>query len=186
MHNNKSVTIKHLERVSYIALGSNLGDRLANLERALKKIDKIRDIKVEKVSSIYITEPIGITKQRNFFNAVVKIKTDLKAEDLLLKLKAIEKSIGRDFNEVRWGPRIIDLDILLYDELVIKQGDVLCIPHVQLKKRRFFIEPLVEIAPDLRYPGENLMLRNLLEKPEVNSQKIRHYLSYNLTSTNWQ
>lgn len=135
--------------VAYIGLGSNLGDRLDNLRRAVVALDS-GDISVRKVSSVYETDPVG-PPQPDFLNAVCEVETKLSAPALLKGLKSIEVGLGRKARERR-GPREIDLDLLLYGNEVINDPD-LKVPHQELTKRTFVLVPLLEVAPDLRLPG---------------------------------
>jgi len=135
--------------VSYVGIGSNLGNRQENCLRAVEILEK-RGIKVQKRSSLYETEPWGFTDQPLFINMVVQIETTLNPNDLLRLLKSIECEIGRQ-DSFHWGPRIIDLDILLYNALVLNEEN-LHIPHPHLHEREFVLRPLNEIAPDVIHP----------------------------------
>ena len=135
--------------VSYIGIGSNLGNRQENCFRALEILEK-RGIKVQRKSSLYETEPWGVKDQPRFVNMVVQIETTLKPNDLLRILKDIETEIGRQ-DSFHWGPRMIDLDILLFNDLVLNEED-LQIPHPYLHEREFVLRPLNEIAPEVIHP----------------------------------
>lgn len=135
--------------LSYIGIGSNLGNRHDNCLHAIELLEK-RGITVQKRSSLYETEPWGVKNQPRFINIVVQIKTTLKPKELLRLLKDIEKEIGRQYS-FRWGPRIIDLDILLFNTLVMNEED-LKIPHPFLHEREFVLRALNEIAPDVIHP----------------------------------
>lgn len=152
--------------ISYVALGSNLGDREKNLKEALKHIAALPETKAIKSSSIYETEPVGEPKQRPFYNAVVKIETSLAPERLLQKLQEIEKAFGRVRKE-KWGPRTLDLDILLYEQQIIAT-DKLTIPHPLMAERAFVLEPLAEIDPEAYHPVLEKtaaeLLRELMDK----------------------
>jgi len=132
----------------YIALGTNLGDRLANLRAALESMPP--QVTVLGESHVYETPPWGYEEQPAFLNMVVKAETDLEPEPLLAYLKQLEVELGREQN-FRWGPRLIDLDILFYDDLVL-HSPPLVIPHPRLPERAFVLVPLVEVAPDLVHP----------------------------------
>lgn len=137
----------------YLGLGSNLGDRLANLRTALSLMEAA-GIRVIKASSLYETEPVG-PAQPDFLNAVCRVRTDLPPHGLLAALKRIEEQVGRVPRE-RWGPREVDLDILLYGTLTVDKPD-LTVPHRELLNRPFVLIPLHEIAPELILPsGEPL------------------------------
>jgi 2-amino-4-hydroxy-6-hydroxymethyldihydropteridine diphosphokinase len=135
--------------VAYIGLGSNLGDREGNLREALALLAELGEV---RASSFRETEPVGVTDQPRFLNAAAEVSTDLPAHDLLDALLAIERDLGRDRSrEERWGPRTLDLDLLLYgDDVIDEQG--LTVPHPRLAERRFVLEPLHELAPDLVLP----------------------------------
>lgn len=135
---------------AYIGIGSNLQNRLANIETAIAKVDESAQCKVQDVSSIYETKPFGITEQNNFYNAAIKIETEIEPKELLHLLKDIEKEMGRK-KIVKWGPRIIDLDILLYDDIILNDEE-LSIPHKEIINRDFVLVPLQEIAPDKIHP----------------------------------
>lgn len=134
---------------AYLSLGSNLGDREANIHKALGLLGET--VRVIRVSSLYETAPIGVTDQGHFINAVALIETDLDPINLLNAINGIEQSVGRVRN-FRWGPRVIDIDILLYDNAVVNTPE-LTIPHPEMMKRAFVLIPLAEIAPDLELPG---------------------------------
>jgi 2-amino-4-hydroxy-6-hydroxymethyldihydropteridine diphosphokinase len=134
----------------FLGLGSNLGDREKNIKEAVRQLQESGIAEDISISSIYETEPEGIKDQPLFLNAILKIETDLSPRDLLNMLQAIERHLGR--KKVRkWGPRIIDLDILLYGDLVMREED-LEIPHPLLAKRLFVLDPLAEIAPETVHP----------------------------------
>jgi 2-amino-4-hydroxy-6-hydroxymethyldihydropteridine diphosphokinase len=136
----------------YLGLGSNLGDKAENLRGALRLLTGARDseITLRAVSSLYRTEPVGYVEQDWFLNAAVHIETRLSPRELLIRLIEVERELGR-VRTVRNGPRSIDLDILLWEDLVVKEDD-LVIPHPRLHERMFVLEPLAEIAPDARHP----------------------------------
>jgi 2-amino-4-hydroxy-6-hydroxymethyldihydropteridine diphosphokinase len=141
----------------YILLGSNKGDRLSNLERAIQQISLHVGI-INQKSSIYETAAWGKTDQSAFLNSVIRIKSKLLPEALLDKLLEIERSIGRLRTE-RWGPREIDLDILFFGDLVIK-SEHLQVPHPAIQNRRFTLIPLAEIAPNFVHP---MLQKNCLQ-----------------------
>ena len=135
----------------YIGVGSNSGDRKKNIFSALELLNKEKDIEIKKCSSIYETLPWGYKNQPKFLNAVWKIRTDVPPEKLLHLLKKIEKRLGRK-KTFRWGPRAIDLDILLYGKRVIKTK-TLVIPPPCISKRDFVLKPLKEIEPGIKIPS---------------------------------
>ena len=160
----KTVSVKILREwhTTYIALGSNIGDSETYLNEAVEKIGQIPTCTVEKVSSYLVTEPYGVTDQPDFLNACLKMRTLLYPEELLKELNRIEKEAGRE-RIIHWGPRTLDLDILLYDDIVLEEDD-LCIPHVEMHKRSFVLEPLAEIAPYKRHPVYGKTVREMLEE----------------------
>lgn len=141
--------------LAYIGLGSNLGDRRTLLERALERLRPLR------VSRIVETEPWGKTDQPRFLNAVAEISTDLEPDALLGRLLDLERELGRVRTE-RWGPRTIDLDLLLYDDREVRTA-ALDVPHPRLAGRRFVLEGLAELCPDRAVPGLGRTVRELLE-----------------------
>lgn len=147
------------EHVIYLGLGSNLGERARNLENALMKIAELACI--EKKSAIYETEPWGFIEQPNFLNQAVKAKTQLLPLELLSALKSIERTMGRT-KSVKNGPRLIDVDILFYDNLVMKT-DQLTIPHPFLTQRAFVLVPLNEIAPNYIHPVNGRRIKKFCE-----------------------
>ena len=136
--------------VAYLGLGSNLGNRKANLDQAVELLKAHPGIQINKVSSYYETEPVGYTDQPDFLNAAVEIETELSPRELLNTVLDIENKMGRK-RTIRWGPRVIDIDILLYGTGQIEE-EGLQIPHPRMMERRFVIEPLSEIAPELKLP----------------------------------
>lgn len=155
----------------YLSLGTNLGDREANLARALSAIEA-ESIRVLARSSIYETEPQDVKDQPWFLNLVAACQTACFPMQLLAVLQRIEREVGRvrRAGAVPKGPRIIDIDMLLYADLVINQPKLI-VPHPRMLQRRFVLEPLVEIAPDLRLPGTGHLARELLRK--VGGQQLR-------------
>ena len=136
----------------YIGIGSNLGDRRANHLEAIERVGQIPDTKVVRASSLYESEPLGNAKTW-FVNSAIEIDTELGAEALLKRLKAIEDAMGRKrVKGKRWGSRIIDLDILLSENEVVDKRN-LRVPHPEMHKRRFVLMPLAELAPHVVHPG---------------------------------
>ncbi len=145
---------------AWIGIGANVGDRLASIRAALAELDALRSTRVSRVSSVYDTAPWGVTDQARFLNAVAEIETALEPRALLDELMAIEARCGRVRHE-RWGPRTIDLDILLFDERVM-ESDALRLPHPRLAQRAFVLVPLAELAPDLVVPALGATVGGLL------------------------
>jgi len=150
----------------YLSLGSNLGDRLNNLRKAISLLPP--KVKVSQQSSIYETEPWGYTDQPTFLNQVIKAETDLEPTSLLAFVKSLETSMGRQ-ESFRFGPRSIDLDILFYDKFVMNTPQ-LTIPHPRIAERAFILVPLAEIAPDLVHPILNKTIQLL--KTNVDSTSV--------------
>ncbi|MGN1387164.1 MAG: 2-amino-4-hydroxy-6-hydroxymethyldihydropteridine diphosphokinase [Bacillus sp. (in: firmicutes)] len=150
-----------MKSVAYISLGSNMDDRLSYLKGAIEELHKDEHISINKISSIYETDPVGYTNQGNFLNIVVKLETDYEAEQLLQKCLQIELELGRE-RKIRWGPRTIDLDILLYNQDNIETDD-LSVPHPRMHERAFVIIPLLEIEPNIELPAMELPLQKVLE-----------------------
>ncbi len=137
--------------VSYIGIGSNVGDRVAFCRAAVEALRNHLETEVDAVSSLYETSPIGGPPQRSFVNMVVRVRTTLDARGLLDAVKAIERQLGREPTEMRWGPRVADLDILTFDDEKLNEPD-LEIPHPRLTRRRFVLIPLLEIDPEAADP----------------------------------
>lgn len=136
---------------AYIAIGSNLGDPVAQAERAIEALKQIPKSEFIAASRLYSSTPMGPHDQPDYINAVVAIKTDLTAIELLDSTQAIEQKQGRVRKEERWGPRTLDLDIILFGNEMI-ESERLTVPHYGMKQREFVLYPLAEIAPDLTLP----------------------------------
>ena len=148
--------------ISFIGLGSNLGKPVDRCLEAIEYLRIIKGLQVLRCSSFYRTEPVGFLDQEWFINAVIEIRTSLAAQELMQELQTIEMRMGRQ-KPVKWGPRVIDLDILLYGQEVI-QTDFLTVPHPELHKRRFVLEPLFEIAPYAIHPAFGVSVAGLRER----------------------
>jgi len=153
----------------YLALGSNQGDRRQNLLDALDEL--AAQVQIERLSSIYETEPAYVTDQTNFFNMVLRGRTSLQPRALLRFAKSVEQRVGRK-EGVRFGPRPIDVDILLYDDLQLDEADLI-IPHPRLAERAFVLTPLAEIAPELVLPGRQETVRVLAQQDGSKGEIIR-------------
>jgi len=148
--------------IVYIGIGSNLGDRRANINRGIDLLNQLKDTKVEKVSSLFETDPQGGPPQGRFLNGALQMATSILPLELLTKLKWIEKRLGRKKTGV-CDPRPLDLDLLFYDDVVIK-GEKLEIPHPRLHQRIFVLRPLAEIAPEMVHPILNKSITRLFEE----------------------
>ncbi|MFC1483202.1 2-amino-4-hydroxy-6-hydroxymethyldihydropteridine diphosphokinase [Candidatus Margulisiibacteriota bacterium] len=146
----------------YIGLGSNLGEREENIKKSIDELSGDEDITLLKKSGIYETVPLGHEEQPHFLNAAVAIQTTLQPYDLLEKLKGIEQKLGRK-QTVKWGPRVIDIDILLYDD-EIHSDDKLTIPHPLMHERYFVLKPLADIAPEVVHPILDETIKELYEQ----------------------
>ena len=147
-----------MEHTVYLSLGSNLGDRSANLKQAIASLRPQMDVKAK--SKVYETPPWGYTEQDKFLNQVVKVKTYLEPEPLLKHLKRLEIALGRKAT-FHYGPRLIDMDILFYDALVLETPQ-LVLPHPHLHERAFVLIPMMDVAPDLVHPVKGKSIRELL------------------------
>lgn len=138
--------------LAYIGLGSNLGDREQTIRRALERLGADREIDVVAVSSLRETDPVGYVDQPRFLNGVAALRTTLDPQELLARLQAVENDLGRDRSRPRFGPRTIDLDLLLFGSEQIDEPE-LVVPHPRLAERRFVLEPLFELESGLEVPG---------------------------------
>lgn len=162
--------------LAYIGLGSNLEDPAKQIQLAVDAIKLIPESAIKNVSSLYFSRPMGPQDQPDYMNAVLALETNLSPLALLDQLQAVENQAGRVRKDNRWGPRILDLDILLYDNLVI-DSERLTVPHYGLKAREFVLLPLAEIAPSLQLPdGTNIKL--LSQQVDSNGLKIYGNLRY--------
>jgi 2-amino-4-hydroxy-6-hydroxymethyldihydropteridine diphosphokinase len=158
-----------MSEIAYLSLGSNLGAREKNLREAIGRLGDIA--RVTSVSPFYETEPVEFTDQAWFLNCAVAIKVDQTPMQLLCELLRIEQEMGRRRVQKK-GPRTIDMDILLYDELIVNTAD-LTIPHPAMHERRFVLEPLAEIAPAALHPVFNKTVQELLEDLPCGGQQVR-------------
>ncbi len=141
-----------MKATAYIGLGANLGNREETLRRALDLLDAREDSVVRAVSKFRETDPVGYLDQPPFLNGAARLETGLPPRELLAVLLDVERELGRDRSGPRFGPRTVDLDLLLYDEVELDE-EGLTVPHPRLHERRFALEPLAELAPGLLIPG---------------------------------
>ena len=147
---------------AYVGVGANLGDREATIGRAIDLLGADPGIEVAAVSRLRETDPWGQVEQPRYLNGVVELETRLEPRALLDVLLSVEQALGRDRTGERWGPRTIDLDLLVHGEVVLDEPG-LTVPHPRLTERRFALEPLAELAPDLVLPGQSATVQALLD-----------------------
>lgn len=145
---------------AYISIGSNIGDKEENIKTSIKKIEGIKEVKISKISKIIDTDPWGYEDQEAFKNSAIEIITFLEPKELMTNLLNIEKEMKRE-RVIKWGPRIIDLDIILFDDY-ITSDDYVTIPHPRMEEREFVLKPLCEIAPNLIHPLKRERIFRLL------------------------
>lgn len=156
---------------AYIGVGSNIGNKMMNCKNGIDALTKTNKIQIKEWSRFYKTEPVDYKNQDWFINAVVKIETTLDPFQLFKKLKRIERDAGRVDGSVRFGPRVLDLDILLFDD-VVTHASGLIIPHPRMHKRRFVLKPICDIAPKVIHPVFKKNMRDLLDVLDENGQRI--------------
>ncbi len=155
-------------RIAFLGIGSNQDDPLSQCLRAVKEIAALENVRLLRTSSWYHTDPVGFERQERFVNAVAEVRTVRGPHDLLKALQGIESAMGR-VREIKWGPRIIDLDILLFGQEIIGD-DHLVIPHPELHRRRFVLVPLNEIASYAIHPLFGITMKGLLDRLEDRSE----------------
>lgn len=163
-----------MRHIAYISVGSNLGDRLVNCQNGIDSLTRAEDAVLIKQAPFYITEPVDYEDQNWFINSVVQIETVLDPFQLFDMLKAIEGEGGRTDTGVRFGPRTLDLDILLFDELVIA-SPALEIPHPRMHKRRFVLKPMCDIDPEVVHPVSKTDMKTLLNSLGDDGQRVVRY-----------
>lgn len=147
----------HSEKNAYIGLGSNVGEREEYLRRAVLALQESPGVRVTDLSALYETDPVGYTRQGAFLNMAARVKTTLKPEDLLSRMLQVERNLGR-VRHIRWGPRTIDLDLLLYDHTAMK-SEYLTLPHPRMLERAFVLVPLADILRPGTYPFVDAAIR---------------------------
>ena len=160
-----AVEIERSWHEAYLSIGSNIGNKEHNLNEAIKKMKEFKEIRVEKISSFIVTEPWGYTDQDEFLNGALKIKTTFSPKELIKALLSIESEMKRK-RVIKWGPRIIDLDVIFYDDLLSDDEEII-LPHPRMEEREFVLKPLSEIAPNKIHPLLNKRVYKLLD--ELNS-----------------
>lgn len=154
--------IRHRWVRAYLSLGSNLGNRAGNLQAGIVDMERKGLVKVLRQAKVYETKPVGILDQGDFLNTIVEIETNLSARDLLVLINSVEASLGRVRSQ-RWGPRILDIDIIFYGDELISDID-LFIPHVLMGQRAFVLKPLMDLVPDMEHPILGLTVRELYQR----------------------
>ncbi len=167
---------------AYIGLGANVGKRKKNMELALQELRRV--VKITRVSSLYESAPWGYPHQEKFLNAVVEIETNEEPLKLLSLLKGIESRIGRK-KTFKWGPRVIDLDILFYDSWIV-DSPKLKIPHPEIKTRAFVLVPLLELNESITYPENEKQLKDIVDISSLlGNQNIRKIATFNVRTWRW-
>jgi 2-amino-4-hydroxy-6-hydroxymethyldihydropteridine diphosphokinase len=159
------------KHIAYISIGSNIGDKLQNCRKGVEDLGAVGKTKLIKLSRFYRTSPVDNEDQDWFVNAAVEVATSLGPQALLHEIKRIQASAGRKTEPIRFGPRILDLDIIFYDRAVLKSPE-LEIPHPRMHKRRFVLQPMCDIDPFIIHPVIKKDVRTLLEEIEDPDQKI--------------
>jgi len=147
---------------AYLGLGSNMGDKRDNIEKSIMLLSQNPGIEIVLSSKFYETAPVGLKDQPDYINAAIKINTNLNPHDLLAVCLGIEKELLR-VRTIRWGPRTIDIDILIYDDLILNEVD-LVLPHPLMHEREFVLSPMMDIAPSLIHPVYKLTIKQLHDR----------------------
>ncbi len=160
--------------IAYICVGSNIGNKLENCKKGVDALLRSGSVTLKAQSPIYKTDPVDYLKQDWFINYVIKIETSLGPFELLNRLKSIQKDAGRVNDAIRFGPRILDLDIILFDDAVVNSEN-LTIPHSRMHKRRFVLKPLCDIDPEVIHPVFKKNIKYLLDSMADKEQRIAEY-----------
>ena len=159
---------------AYISIGSNMGDRVLNCRRAITFLEESGSVRVLQQSLFYLTEPVDYLDQGWFINAAVQIETQLDPFQLLAALKMVEARVGRTSSSIRFGPRVLDMDIIFYGDRVMETPN-LVVPHPRMHNRCFILTPLCDIDPDIVHPVFNKRVQDLLENLDDHNQKVVPY-----------
>jgi len=159
-------------KTAYIGIGSNMGDRRWNCLDSIDRIGEVDNCEILSASRFYITEPVGVEGQEWYLNGAVSISTGLPALDLIKRLLDIEADMGR-VREKKWGPRIIDLDILIFGNDIINDG-ILTVPHPMMHLRRFVMAPMADLAPDLMHPVLGKTMIEIFNEISENGQTVKY------------
>ena len=168
-----SVTLMGIH-TAYVAAGSNIGNKLLNCKNGINALTKANKTVLKNWSKFYKTDPVHYKDQDCFVNCVVKIETLLDPFELFHELKSIERDTGRVYTPIRFGPRTLDLDIILYDDLVENSADLI-IPHPRMHNRRFVLQPICDINPEIVHPVLKKNMKYLLDILDKNEQRIIEY-----------
>ena len=160
--------------VAYISVGSNIGNKLENCKKGVNLLLRSDSVTLKTQSPFYKTDPVDYLDQDWFINYVIKIETSLNPFELLNRLKSLQKDAGRPNDAIRFGPRILDLDIILFDDAVINSEN-LTIPHPRMHKRRFVLKPICDIDADIIHPVFHRTMQSLLEDLDAKDQRITEY-----------
>ena len=162
------------KHIAYISVGSNIGNKLENCQKGVAALISSGSIEILKHSQIYKTDPVDYTDQDWFINYVVKIQIVLDPFKLLSTLNAIQRRVGRIVDKIRFGPRVLDMDIILYDDLVIHSAKLI-IPHPRMHKRRFVLKSICDIDPTIIHPILKKSMQFLLDQLDDNTQRVLEY-----------
>ncbi|MBW1696913.1 MAG: 2-amino-4-hydroxy-6-hydroxymethyldihydropteridine diphosphokinase [Deltaproteobacteria bacterium] len=157
--------------IVYISVGSNLGVKRLNCQRGISALTDTGKVTLLNQSPFYKTEPVDYTDQHWFVNCVIQIKTELSPEALLNTLKRIEKDAGRNHDSIRFGPRVLDMDIVFYDDLVLVSSELI-IPHPRMHKRRFVLKPICDIDSKIVHPVLKKTVQTLLDGLDADTQRV--------------